>query len=198
MTTLTELCNDVYTVTKRPDLIAETKLAVKAATLKLHQSDFYFRDIFETGIQFDTSDYTQQLNITTVIPRYRALKYLRRYDSSGSGAAAEFFDILSPKEILDDYGLERVGVAYAAGTVLNLKSRVPIQFALLGVYVNPDVTDSGYDSWLANNHPFAIVHEAARVLFKQIGFDEQSTAFERLALEQLALVKSANIQAEGY
>lgn len=198
MTTLTDLCNDVYTVTKRPDLISETKLAVKAATLKLHQSDFYFRDIFETGIQFDTAAYTQQLNIATLIPRYRALKYLRRYDSSGSGSPMEFLEVLSPTNILDDYGVDKVGIAYAAGTVLNIKCGVPIQYALLGVYVNPDVTDIGYESWLANNHPFAIVFEAARVVFKQIGFDEQSAAFERLTLEQLALVKAANIQAEGY
>ena len=56
MATFTELCNDVYTMTKRPDLVAETKLAVKAATLKAHQSDFYPKDIYETGIQFSRSE----------------------------------------------------------------------------------------------------------------------------------------------
>ena len=56
MTTLTDLCADVYTITNRPDLINETKLAVKAATLKMHQSDYYYRDLLEQGITFDTSD----------------------------------------------------------------------------------------------------------------------------------------------
>ena len=60
MTTLTDLCAYVYTITNRPDLFTETKLAVKAATLKMHQSDYYYRDLLEQGIAFDTSDYTQQ------------------------------------------------------------------------------------------------------------------------------------------
>ena len=41
-----------HTITNRPDLINETKLAVKAATLKIHQSDYYYRDLIEQGIAF--------------------------------------------------------------------------------------------------------------------------------------------------
>ena len=70
----TELMTEVYAVTKRPDLSAETALAVKSATLKLHQSDFYFKDLFETGISFTESSFIQTLDIKTVIPRFRALK----------------------------------------------------------------------------------------------------------------------------
>ena len=198
MATFAELCSDVYTITNRPDLIAETALAVKAATLKLHQSDFYFKDIFETGIQFDTAEYTQQLDIRNVIPLYRALKYLRRYDNSGTGRAAEYYKILTPNELVDSYGNDKTGVAYAAGLVLNIKSANLLQYAILGVYVDPNVTTAGYNSWIAADHPFAIEFEAARLLFKQIGFDEQSAAFERLAGEQLAEVKINNIQAVGY
>ena len=47
MATYQELYDDVVTITKRPDLAAETALAIRAATLKLHQSDFYFKDLFE-------------------------------------------------------------------------------------------------------------------------------------------------------
>ena len=79
MATFLELVSDVYTVTGRPDLIAETKLAVKSATLKAHQSDFYFKDIFDTGIQFDSAAYKQQINLRAIMPRYRALKYFRSY-----------------------------------------------------------------------------------------------------------------------
>lgn len=198
MATFAELLDEVYTVTKRPDLIAETKLAVKAATLKLHQSDFYFKDLFETGISFSDSAYIQQLDIKVIIPRFRALKYLRRYDNSGSGAAAEFFTILSPTQTLDEYGLEQSGIAYMAGSSLNIKSATAFQYALLGVYLNPSIVESNFVSWIADDHPYAIVFEALRVLFKQIGYDEQAAAYERLAGEQLAEVKMAGIQAEGY
>ena len=196
MATFTELCNDVITITSRDDLVAETQLAVKAATLKLHQSDFYPKDIVETGIQFPTSEFYQSFGPKLIYPTYRALKYVRRYDNSGSGAAGEFFQVLTPTDILDSYGLERTGIAYMAGTQLNIKSAVAFQFALLGIYVNPDVVN--YSSWIALDHPYAIVFEAARLVYKQIGYDEQSAAFEKLAAEQLAVLKMSNIQTVGY
>jgi len=198
MTTLTDLCDDVYTITNRPDLVAETQLAVRAATLKLHQSDFYFRDIFETSIQFDAEDFKQQFDVSSVVPLFRALKYIRRYDPTGTGAAANFYEILSATNLLDSYKQDRVNVAYAAGAYVNINSSVKLQYALLGVYVNPNVTPANFSSWIADNHPFAIVFEAARLLFKQIGFDEMSATFDKLATEQLVEVRMANIQAVGY
>ena len=114
MATFAGLCADVYTITNRPDLVAETKLAVRSATLKAHQSDFYPRDIVESGIQFLSSDYIQQFNVYDIFPLYRALKYLRRYDSSGTGSAAEFYEILTTGEVLDSDGNYRTGIAYIA------------------------------------------------------------------------------------
>ena len=58
--TLNELIAEVYTITNRPDLVAQTLMAVRSATLKLHQSDYYYKDIFETGFQFTSAEYLQQ------------------------------------------------------------------------------------------------------------------------------------------
>jgi len=44
MATLNSLMDDVYILTNRPELVAETRLAVKKATLKLHQLDFFAKD----------------------------------------------------------------------------------------------------------------------------------------------------------
>ena len=198
MATFTELCADVYTITNRPDLVGETAVAVKAATLKAHQSDFFFKDIFESGVQFDTSDYNQQLDISTVVPRYRALKYFRRYDNSSTGAAMEFFTICTPLETVDSYGIDRTNIVYGAGGIINIKSKVPFQYALLGVYVNPSIVQTSFNSWIANDHPYVIVFEAARLLFKQIGFDEQSAVFEKLAAELFAELKLSYVLSVGY
>ena len=48
--TFDELVAEVYLLTARGDLTAETQSAVKAATLKAHKSDFFSKDIFETGV----------------------------------------------------------------------------------------------------------------------------------------------------
>jgi len=192
------LVSEVYDVTNRPDLESETKLAVKAATLKAHQSDFYYKDLFETGIYFSSSEFNQQIELRTLIPRFRAMKYVRRYDQSGTGRAAEYYSILTPGELLDSYGNDRTNVAYMAGTELSIKGFVTFDRLLLGCYLNPDITEAGYNSWVALDHPYVIVFEAARLLFKQIGFDEQAAAFEKLAAEQFAELRINNIQAVGY
>lgn len=198
MATFSDLTSDVMTITNRPDLIAETKLAVKAATLKIHQSDYYYKDLFESGLTWDVAAYTQEVELNALFPRFRSLKYVRRYDTSGSGESKEFYDILTPGELLDSYGRDRYNVAYMAGRNLNIKSYEQLSNALIGIYLNPVVTEDEYTSWIADDHPYAIVFEAARLLFKQIGYDEQAQQFERLVAEQLTLVRMTNISAVGY
>jgi len=113
MATFAELLADVYTLTNRPDLVAETKLAVKMATLKMHQSDYYYKDISETGITFLAADTIQQLDYRTLIPRWRALKYFRKSDSTG--LPGDFLTLLTPEDVLDGYGYQRTDICYVAG-----------------------------------------------------------------------------------
>ena len=198
MTTLATLISDVYSLTNRDDLVAETALAVRAATLKMHQSDFYPRDIYETGIDFGASDYTQQLDYKGLIPTWRSLKYLRKYDYTTSpGSAGIGFRVITPDQIFDSYHIEVKDVMYLAGSYFNIKSSTSFQYALLGCYVLPVVTDAAYSSWIADDHPYAIECEAARVIFKMIGYDEQSAAYERLVAEQVAELKMSQILANG-
>jgi hypothetical protein len=196
MATFAELLADVIVLTNRPDLVNETKLAVKAATLKMHQIDFFYKDIYETGISFSSSEYSQQLEYRTLLPRFRSLKYLRESDSLGT--VGKFFTVLTPAETLDTYGYTKRDVVYAAGELLQINSSSAFQYAILGCYLNPDVTEAGFNSWVALDHPYAIVYEAALTVFKMIGFDEQAVVVGKLALEQIAMVRSSNIQVEGY
>lgn len=195
MSVFTDLCDEVYTLTNRPDLIAETKLAVKAATLKLHQLDLYYKDIYETGISFSTSDYVQALEYRNVIPRYRQLKYIRKADASGT--PDKFLEVITPALILDKYNTVREDVCYAAGELIQIKSSTSLQYILFGCYVNPDITETGYNSWIALDHPYAIIFEAAATVYKAIGQDDQSTTFRNLVQEQIQMIRASNIEAEG-
>jgi hypothetical protein len=195
MATLAELIADVYTLTNRPDLVNETKLAVKAATLKAHHSDFYPKDLFETGIAWSPVDYIQSLEYRTVIPRWRAFKFLRKYDSA-AGQPGTFFQLLTPEQILDRYGIQKDNICYVAGEMLEIRSSTQDTNMLLGCYLHPDISDTGYSSWIALDHPYFIVYEAARTLFKSIGFDEQSAQMNQLVAEQFAGLKM-NVTAYG-
>jgi len=195
MATFTELCADVYTITNRPDLVNETKLAVRAATLKAHQQDFFYKDILETGVSFSTADYVQSLEYRTIFPRYRALKYIRKCDAAGT--PGDTLSIITPAQFLDRYGYQKQDICYAAGEVIQIKSSTQLQYILFGCYINPDVNEATYNSWIALDHPFAIVYEAAAVVYKGIGQDEQATLYNKLCAEQYAFIKSSNIEAEG-
>lgn len=195
--TLTELQNEVYAITNRPDLVGRTQSAIRASTLKLHQADFYYKDLFETGITFSTAAYLQQLEYRPIIPNWRTLKYIRKSDVNGMDSGA-FLDIVVPELVLDDYKQNRNDVAYATGEVIQIRSSTELQYIYLGCYINPNITLSGYSSWIAIDHPFAIVYEAAAQIFKQIGKTEEFNAYTALAIEQARTIGVNNIQTVGY
>lgn len=196
--TLTELRQEVYTLTNRPDLVNETLTAIRSATLKLHQSDYYFKDLEEVGVSFLTSDYVQQLDYRSLFPFWRSLNYVRKTDSVGTGTDKFLAVVTTPEAILDSYGINKQDVCYVAGRYLNIKSSTSLQYIMVGYYKNPNITEAGYDSWIALDHPYAIVFEAASTLFKMVGDSDQFSAFSLLAAQQLAELRSSNIQAQGY
>ena len=195
--TYAELVIEVYALTNRPDLVAETASAIKAATLKAHLSDFYSKDIHETGVGFPTSAYIQSLDYISLISNFRALKYIRRVEDA-TDDIGKFFQVLTPEETIDSYGINKTDIAYVAGRVLEIRSSVSFSKLLLGCYVLPIITEGAYSSWVAEQHPYAIIKEAARVIFKTIGYDEQSAAYERLVAEEYSLLKLSALSDIGY
>jgi len=195
--TFTELCAEVYILTGRPDYVAGTESAVKSATLKCHQTDYYYKDMFESGIAFDTSAYVQNLDYRTLLPRWRALKYLRKYDNS-TGTPGIELSIILPDNVFDSYSLQKSDICYVAGSNVQINSSTQDQYYLLGCYLNPDITSAGYTSWIALDHPYAIIFDATATVFKLIGKDEEAAALRTLVTEQIGMIKMSNIDATGY
>lgn len=194
MATFNELISDVYTITNRPDLVNETKLAVKAATLKAHKSDFYPKDIYEVGISWDDPAFIQSLEYRTLIPRWRAFKYLRKYSDN---AASTFFTLLTPEQTLDAYSVSKENICYLAGEMLEIRSSTEDTYMILSCYLNPKLDENDFQSWIALDSPYAIVFEAARQIYKQIGWDEQATQIKQEVAEQYQILKQ-EITAGGY
>jgi hypothetical protein len=198
MTTFNELLDLVYELTNRTDLAGITTSAIRAATLKAHQTDFYSKDIYEVGVEFDTLDYRQSLDYYNLISNFRALSYFRRVESA-TDDVGKFIEVITPAEVLDSYGYNRSDIAYVAGRVLEIRSSVTFQYALMGAYVFPIVlANDSFSSWIADLYPFSIVYEAARVVFKAIGYDEQSAQMNSLVAESYALLKASALTDVGY
>lgn len=195
--TLTELRAEIYNITNRPDLVSLTTTAIKAATLKAHNTDFYSKDIYEMQFSFMAPAFTRSLDYISIVPNYRALKYMRIYDIA-SASTGEFFKVITPEEILDQFGRELTDVAYVAGRVIEIKSSTEFDTILLGAYVSPVITEAGYSSWVADLYPYAIVHEAARVIFGSISMQEEKNAQKELVAEQYAELKINAVTDVGY
>lgn len=195
--TFDELKEEVFLITNRRDLVAETESVIKAATLKAHKSDFYSKDIFETGVEFTVPAFRHSFDYITFISNFRALKYFRRVENENDDVG-RFLTIITPEEVLDSYGVNKNDIAYVAGRVLEIRSSISFSKGLLGAYVLPIVRKEAYDSWMAEQFPFVIIYEAARVLFKAIGYDEQSATFTQLVAEEFNLLKLSALSDVGY
>lgn len=219
-----DLVAAVYTLTNRPDLVNETATAIKAATLRAHHSDFYYKDIVEVAANFTNLTYLQQIPLG-FFSSFRALKYIRKYYPGATinnpppqdqnpnnfpplfgsyytpGANlpdGRFFEIITPEEVLNSYGVNKIDVAYLAGQTIQIRSGDAFQYVLCGYYQHPNVTPDGYSSWVANENPYAIIYAATAIVFKTIGYDEQNQMYSGLMAEEIAMLQMSNIQAVGY
>jgi hypothetical protein len=194
--TLTELLQEVYNITNRPDLYSRTVSAVQSATLALHQREYWPRDLRESGIQFTTAEYLQSWEYAVNFPHFRALKYIRRSDAVGS-PNGPFLEVITPDQVVDSYGINKENVCYLAGDVIQIRSCPQIQYAFVGVYVNPDITISGFSSWIANQNPYAIIHNAAAKILPAIGKREEVPAQVAFAQEHYQALLTSSLLAKG-
>lgn len=199
-TLLQSLIDDTLVLTERPDLVGITRMAVKAATLKVHTLDFFVKDLLDVSINFTSEEYFQELEPKQLVPNWRALKFIRKVSldtSSNSYVGAKFLSILTPESILDSYGVERTDTAYGAGSLIKIKSSTKESRFLVGCYVYPTLVDETYESWIAREYPFTILYDAAATVFKNIGYDEQSAQFRQDAVLWNTIVKNSNVIVTG-
>lgn len=179
-----ELVSEVMQRTARPDMTTQTESAVKAATLKAHNSGFYYNDLVELAVQFDAPRTIQTFDPSDVSSYYRRVKYMRIWNGDVDGQAGEFLEHINTEAALDPYGYLRLNVFYMAGKFLQIRTRVELDKILFGFYRYPDITDISFSSWIADEVPYAIIWEAARTIFLQIGYQEQASNMQALVREQ--------------
>lgn len=193
--TFAELAAEVALLTRRPDLTDRINSAVRAATLKAHQSDFFYKDLFEQSIEFVTPAYIQNFLPTDIFPLFRKIKYLRIWHGDDvTGYPGQFLDLIQIENSLDAYKNIKTNVFYQAGQLLQCRGTCPLDKLLFGAYCHPVITpENAYCSWIAKEMPWAIIYEATRTIFKSIGLDQQAAEMDRLAAEQFLMLKMSYV-----
>ena len=199
MATIETLAADVYTLTNRPDLEQETKVALRKALLKFHSADTFKRDLFTQRIQ--TALHTPLLpdEFRWVIslsefPRFRRPKILH---TPISGSVVIFKEVAADN-LFDAYSGERQNYFFIAGSAITIRSQTAQPYLDFTYYRYPLVpplssTAAPIDSWIAEQFPDAIVEEAAGAVFKMIGKDEEFSRYQTLFQENLSLLRQTDL-----
>ncbi|MAP95963.1 MAG: hypothetical protein CMK07_13530 [Ponticaulis sp.] len=195
--TFAEILEEVYLITNRRDLEAQTKSAIKKATLKAHQSDFYYRDLYETGMEFDEPNHKQYIDLNSTFANFNAINYIKRVENENDEQGVVFTEV-TPDNVVDDYGYLKRDVYYVAGRNIELRASCAFDKVLVGLYVLPVLTEEDYSSWVADLVPYFIVHEAARTVLRVIGYLEESNAQRAEVAEQLKILKQIGLATTGY
>lgn len=195
---LTDIQSEVYSITKRPDKVNDTLLAIKAAWYLAHTFDFFSRDILESGISFPSLALEQSFSYKSLFPLARAISYIQPVDSTSLMPVNEPLTEVNPQFILDSYDYYKDNVYYEAGQVIQIRTQPGYQYFAIGIYQFPDISStSTVQDWVTQDFPYTIIYEAAARIFRQIGYTDQVKDFMIQAQQQRQVMQGSALLITG-
>lgn len=203
MATINEMEQQVLSIIKRPDILAQIIPAIQRATLKIHRYNHFYNDIREMSMKFDAAQYVHNLAPSDLFGKtFRKPAYVRvwHYDAASPthGVAGPFLDLITTDNTQDYFGYTKNDVYYMSGTLLQIRTSAPLEYALIGAYVDPVVAPTNeYNSWIADTFSDAIVYEAASRLATVNGNYNLAAALKEMLNEELGqlMLNAATVEA---
>lgn len=177
MTTFAEMVTLVNEITKRPELVATTNLAIKLATLRAHSIEFFHRDQANAQLDYSvslSSPFQDIASIYSVVPLMRTPNFLQSEDPATFQPVENLEFEEDYKRLYDQDNALRQSVFTFLGETLRAVFQAPTGRARLYYYKNPDTSISGYSSWIANSHPEELAMWAAAIVWNRSGNIEQA------------------------
>lgn len=187
MTTFSDLFDSVVTVTKRPDLVAETTLALKRAIIKEHSAIDYPRDLKKLDqalVQPNPNNFRYELSLASMglhptARRITQIVELASNQPSSLQVTQGYFGILDFKERMHDdifngYNQEYQAYWYRFGSNLNIVAPRQVDNVRITYYAVPSLANtSAYSDWMADMYDYVIYTHAAAEIFRIIGKSEE-------------------------
>ena len=215
MATLATLADDVYVLTNRPDLVSETRVALRKAIMKLHSADTFKRDLVTQRLQMALYSPTSPGLFRWVIqlsdfPLFRRPKFLRYppelaipvqipaplIDYTGVVRWQREFKEVAADQLFDAYSSEWLNYFYVAGSSLVIKAAYGVDYLDFSYYKYPTIPTSTSDpivSWICDQYPDAAIEEAAGTVFKMIGKDDEHARYQSLFAENIAILRGTDL-----
>lgn len=162
MPTFRQLVNNVITVTNRPDLLAETELAVRQVILYYHHLDSFWRDKLTGVISVSTGRAARHEVPISRFEGFRNAHSVAPYFAGNDTCAA-------PLKRMERMGQHESEYWFLAGKTLVIKSATPTHQFQFTYWKNPTVApEAAFDSWVADLYPDAVEDAACAKLFEMI------------------------------
>jgi hypothetical protein len=176
----TQQINDIITITNRPELTAETALALRQATLRAHACAHFIRDLVVSAIP--NSDLSQAFTNLTIdistLARFRDVSGVKLLDVNGNVLTYPAVDVVEIGDIYEpgyeDRGILRQNICWLAGTNLNIYSGGGNYGAEVTWFQAPKLSSDVYDSWIAQMFPDVIIWEACYFIWNRSGNDNKA------------------------
>jgi hypothetical protein len=180
MTTFADILADVYTLTDRPNLVSESKLGVRAATVKLHGLEFWREDRVEEEVAVTVANGQFSLNtIANLTSPCRKINAIKKINSD------VYFEEIDPLQLLDGFGHRRYNTYYRVGNALNFLTDSGDTSVYCIYYKHPVAVETGYSSWIADTYPILVALEAASFVLSSIGDKEAAAKIDGMKMEHL-------------
>lgn len=176
MSLYTDIQTGVVTWTNRPDLTAETDMAIKQALRTAHRAGTFYRDLLTVNLTAQPTTQVQTIDLSANCPNYKQLCYVKptNYDLR-----------YTPIDILDVFDYDKVyktDVFYGMGTSLVIRAAVPVDAIDICYYKSPTTNPiASIDSWIADLHQDLVILWAAGTILAFVGEQEIKTRVEALA-----------------
>lgn len=182
------LLQDVLELTKRPDLMEESQIALRTATLSIHGRASFPRDLVTSLVKLPNPAYQVALDIQALFPRLRGLNAVRVVDVNFAPIDTDVgkIEVVEPNDIYDpEYGSVKNNIAYVAGTSINIRTAIEAYGYIVSYYQLPLVRREEYNSWIAQMSPDAIIYQAASIVFSTNGNEEKAASYQKMVREML-------------
>jgi hypothetical protein len=191
------ILQDIYDVTLRPELVNETAVALRKATMKAHLADLWKNDLvvvypsIPAMVANTAYSYRLSLDLTdaTTFPLLRRICTIKEFNNPLTGYELQFKEV-EPDNILDEYLVERVNYWYQAGRQIQLRTTKALAGLQVDYWKFPNVIPAQYDSWIAAQFPDLIVEEACAQIYRIIGKLDEATKLAANWVDNLSYLQS--------
>jgi hypothetical protein len=192
MSLYTDVQAGVFAWTNRPEMTAETDIAIRKSVRAAHKAGTFWRDLVTVNLINQPTDQTQSIDLTANAPNFRQMALVKP-----TGVDLQYNPI-GIRELLDQDGYPRADIYYVVGNTLNIRANAPTSSISLTYYRMPVLNPiSGLDSWIADLYQDLIICDAAASILAMVGEPEVKDRVEKIAASILEDLIEDNTEAVG-